>query len=99
MTANGQKIKVVFRKGKPLTKVVLLVMIVLCTVVLLVIHSSVSEEKARIARTRNEIITQQQNKNSFQNKIDKLGSAEGYVDIAGEELGLYHPDTVIVDTE
>lgn len=99
MTINGKNHKVVFRPGRPLTKVVLLITIVLCTVALLVIHSSVSAEKERLAKSRATAIAREQEKEAVQEKIDKPGSVEGYVEIAGDELGLYDPDTVIVETE
>ena len=99
MTIANKKCKVVFRKGRPLTKVVLMITIILCTVALLVIHSSISAEEERLSKHRAIAFKREQEQEAVRGKIDKLGSVEGYVDIAGEELGLYHPDTIIVETE
>lgn len=99
MTIANKKCKVVFRKGRPLTKVVLMITIVLCTVALVVIHSSISAEEERLSKQRAIAFKREQEQEAVQEKIDKLGSAEGYEEIAGEELGLYHPDTIIINRD
>lgn len=99
MTAKKPKIKIVFRHGKLLTKVVLLITIVLCTVALIAIHSVMESEKARLDLARAAAFKQEQERDDVQGKIDRLGSQDGIVEIAGDELGLYDPDTVIVETE
>lgn len=99
MTINAQKYKIVFRRGRPLTKAVLLIMIVLCTVALVVIHSSIRREQDRIAASRRDILNHQWLNRSIQKRIHQLGSHESIIEIAGEELGLYDPETIIIETE
>ena len=99
MTAKKPKIKIVFRHGKLLTKLVLLVTIVLCTVALIAIHSVIENEKTRLDLARASAFAQEQERDDVQGKIDRLGSQEGIVEIAGDELGLYPPDTTIVKPE
>ena len=99
MTIKGKKYKVVFRRGRPLTKVVLIGMILICTVALVAIHSAIAREKDRLDASKAAALTQEQEKNELENKLDNLGSQEGIVNIAGEELGLHDPDKIIVETE
>ncbi|MBQ3215141.1 MAG: hypothetical protein IJB11_03385 [Oscillospiraceae bacterium] len=97
MTINGQKCKVVFRKGKPLTKIVLMITIILCTVALIVIYNSITTQQNRLAASRQQAISEEREKQEIQEDIDQLGSHESVIDIAGEHLGLYDPDTIIVE--
>lgn len=99
MTVKGKKYKVVFRRGRPLTKVVLIAMILICIVAMVAIQSAIARERDRLADNKAAAQAQQQAQSELQNKIDHLGSQEGIVQIAGEELGLHDPDKIIVETE
>ena len=99
MTIKGKNFKVIFRRGKPLTKVVLIAMITLCTVALVVIWSKIDKEKDRLKRAEDVAVEQKLDNDELQDKIDSLGSQDSIVDIAGDELGLYPDGTVIVETE
>lgn len=99
MTIKGKNYKVVFRRGRPLTKVVLIGMILICTVALVAIQFVIAAEKDRLEAGKASALTQEQEKNQLENKLDKLGSQEGIVEIAGDELGLHDPDKIIVETE
>lgn len=99
MTIKGKKYKIVFRPGRPLTKVVLIAMITLCTIALVVIGSNVSKEKKRLKSAKATAVAQEQEKQDLTTKIDQLGSDDSIRDIAAEELGMYPEGTVIVDTE
>ncbi len=99
MTIQGKKFKIVFYRGKPLTKVVLIAMITLCTVAMVAIRINIDKEQARLEASKAAAIAQEQENHDLKDKTDRLGSQEGILEIAGEELGLYDPDTIIVDTE
>ena len=99
MTIKGKKFKIVFRRGKPLTKIVLAAMLAVCIVAMVVIRANIARERERLAASEAKAKAQVQKQDELQDKIDKVGSQEGIVDIAGEELGLYDPDTIIVETE
>ena len=66
---------------------------------LVTIHSVIEGEQRRLEAGKAAAFAQEQKRDEFQNKIDKLGSQDSIQDIAGEELGLYPPDTTIVETE
>ena len=99
MTIRGKKFKIVFHRGKPLTRVVLIAMITLCTVAMVAILINITKEQARLEAGKAAAIAQEQENQDLKDKTDRLGSQEGILEIAGEELGLYNPDTIIVDTE
>ena len=99
MTIKGKKFKIVFRRGKPLTKIVLAAMLAVCIVAMVVIRANIARERERLAASEAKAKAQVQKQDELQDKIDKVGSQEGSVDIAGEELGLYNPDTISVETE
>jgi len=99
MAARKQKTKVVFRSGRPLTKVVLLITIVLCSVALLTIGGAIQKERARLKANKAAAFAAEQEKDKVQSQIDRLGSQESIEEIAGEELGLHDPDKIIIDPE
>lgn len=99
MTIKGKKFKVVFRRGRPLTKVVLIAMITLCTVALVAIGININKEEARLKTAKATAFTNEQEKENLNERINQLGSDESIKDIAAEELGLYPDGTIIVDTE
>ena len=99
MTISGKKYKVVFRRGRPLTKVVLIGTIAICTVALIAIGIAIGGERDRLNDGKAAAATQQQENQDLHNKIDQLGSQQSIIDIAGDELGLHDPNKVIVDTE
>lgn len=99
MTVKGKNYKVVFRRGRPLTKVLLIVAIVLCSVALITISIAIGNEKLRLELGKAAAATQQRENQDLHSKIDQLGSQQSIEDIAGEELDLHDPNKIIVETE
>ena len=99
MDARQQKTKIVFRRGRPLTKIVLLITIILCSVALLTIGGAIRAEQARLKANKAAAFAAEHEKGNLQDKIDRLGSQESIEEIAGDELGLHDPDKVIIDAE
>ncbi len=94
-----QKYKIVFRPGSPLTKLALLGVIVLSTVALIAIHCAIGRSREQAEDLRAQAAAAEREQNQLNNKIDALGSTDSVIDIAGEELGLVDPDTVIFVTD
>ncbi|MBQ9762597.1 MAG: hypothetical protein IJV82_05910 [Oscillospiraceae bacterium] len=94
-----QKYKIVFRPGSPLTKLALLGVIVLSTVALIAIHCAIGRSREQAEALRAQAAAAEREQNQLNNKIDALGSTDSVIDIAGEELGLVDPDTVIFVTD
>ena len=90
-----QKYKIVFRPGKTLTKVALLVVIALSTMTLIAIGSAVGRGQDRVDALRAQAQDQEQVKAALEKDIAALGSEDSIRDIAEQELGLVDPDTII----
>lgn len=93
------KYKIIFRPGSPLTKLALLGVILLSTVALIAIHCAIDRSQEKADALRAQAAAEERQRNDLQNRIDSLGSTDSIRDIAGEELGLVDPDTVIFVTD
>lgn len=89
------KYKIVFRPGKTLTKVALLAVIVLSTMTLIAIGGAIRRGQTKVDALRAQAVAQEQEKAELEKDIAALGSDESVLEIAGEELGLVDPDTII----
>lgn len=90
-----KKYKIVFRRGKTMTKVALLVVIVLSTMTLIAIGGAVHRGQARVDALQAQARDQEQEKAALEKDIAALGSEDGIRDVAEKELGLVDPDTII----
>ena len=91
------RIRLVYRPSSPILKWVVLAMVVLCTVTLVVLGAAIhkGQEKTRQELARLELL-QQENKKLTQ-RIAELGSVQGVIRIAREQLGLEDPNAVIFE--
>lgn len=89
------KYKIVFRPGKAVTKVALLGVIVLSTVALIAIGSAVDKAEDRAEALRAQAAAEERERSKLEQDIEALGSSDSIEQIAGEELGLVDPDTII----
>ena len=93
------EIQVVYRRSKPLTKVVVIAAIVLSMAALIALRWTQNDILAQIQAMREEAAQLEQENAELREDIDELGSVQSVEEIAQEELGLVNPDTVIVDPE
>ena len=94
-----QNIKVVFRRSRNLTKLVVLVVVILSTVTLLVLGSAIVRERSRAENSREEAIALEQDNDRWQRYIEELGTVKGLLRIAREKLGLVDPDSLVIQPE
>ena len=92
------RIRLVYRRSSMLLKCVVLMAIVLCTVCLMVLRSSILEEKARMEELRSQAAVLEQENQQLETNIEELGTVESVKRIALELLGLTTPDTIIFQT-
>ena len=92
------RIRLVYRRSSPLLKCVVLTAIVLCTVCLMVLRSSILEEKAKMEELRSQAAVLEQENRQMETNIEELGTVESVKRIALELLGLTTPDTIIFQT-
>lgn len=90
-------IKVVYTRTHPLTKVVVIALIVLSMAALIALGWSSSEMNARIEDMRAEVAQLEAENAELREKIEELGSVQSVMDIAQEELDLVDPDTVVIE--
>lgn len=95
-TGRKRKYKIVFRKGSPLTKIALLVAVVLAAAALIAIHGAIDRAQARAEALKQAALIEELEKQELEEDIDALGSADSIEQIAGEELGLVDPDSVVI---
>ena len=94
-----QNVKIVYRRSKPLTKVVVIAAIVLSMAALITLGLTMQDIRSEIRDMRTEAARLEQENADLEEKIGELGSVQSAMDIAQEELGLVDPDTVIIKTE
>lgn len=92
------RIRLVYRRSSTLLKCVVLTAIILCTVCLMVLRSSILEEKAEAEDLRAQAAVLEQENQQLEVNIAELGTVESVKRIALELLGLVTPDTIIFQT-
>ena len=93
------KVRLVYKRSKPLTKIVVLCAIVLSMVALLTIRQQLLDAQALKDALNDKASQLEQENGQLEDKIDSLGSVDSVEQIAKDELGLVDPDTVIIQPE
>ncbi len=93
------KVKVVRRRSRLLTKVVVLVAVLLSIVTLTMLLLAIHSTRAQTEALRNEALGLQQENSRLDQYIKEMGTIKGIIQIAKEELGLVEPGTIIIDPE
>lgn len=96
---RGGRIRLVFRRSRPLTKCVVLAMVLLCTAALLSVRIAVTEANAQTEALRARSAALEQKNDELTQRIAELGTVQSVVRIAQEELGLAFPDTIVFKPE
>lgn len=94
-----RRIRVVYRRSSRLTKTVVLSAVVLSMVALLTLHLTAGALQARAEELKDEAARLEQENQQLESNIDGLGSADSVEQIAGDELGLVDPNTVVIHPE
>ena len=82
------RIKIVFRPGKSVVKLVLLAVVVLSIGAMIMINSAIKDREAEQDRLKEQITDAKQDNDKYQDGIDKAGTQDGLKDYAENELGL-----------
>lgn len=93
---NLRRVKLVFRKSRPVTKVVALCAVVLSTVALLTLQSAILASREQTNVLLDQAGSLEQKILELEDRIEDLDTEEGIRDIAQQELGLVDPNTVII---
>lgn len=97
--AEKRKTKLIFRSGSNLLKAAVLVLLVVSIITLAALGSELHAAKSRAEDMRQQAAQLEQENTDLEQKINDLGTVEGVINIAQEELGLVAPDTVILTPE
>ena len=90
------RVKLVFCKSRPVTKVVALCAVVLSTVALLTLQSAILVSREQTNALLDQAGSLEQKILELEDRIEDLDTEEGIRDIAQQELGLVDPNTVII---
>ena len=90
-------IKVEYTRSHPLTKVVVIALILVCMAALITLAWSGNQLKNEISDLRGEAAELEAENAELADKIDSLDSVEGVENIAEDELELVDPDTIVID--
>lgn len=93
------KVKVVRRRSRLLTKVVVLAAVLLSVATLLTLLLVIQSTRAQTEALKTEAVQLNRENSRLELYIQELGTIKGIIRIAQEELGLIEPDSVILDPE
>ena len=91
-----RRVKLVFRKSRPVTKIVALCAVVLSLAALLTLQSAILASRERTDALLDRAEELEQQNQELEHRIDGLDTEDGIRDIAEQELGLVDPDTVLI---
>lgn len=90
-----RKFKVVIQRSDNLTKIVVLGFLVVAIAAAMVLRSRILDARARAEALRSQAISLEQENADLQEKLDSVGSVEGIMQVAQEELDMVDPASVI----
>ena len=93
--AKKPRIRFVIHRSSLLTKIAVIAMLVATTAAALALTLGIREAKALYNAYREKAAQLEQDNAELTEDIQKVDSVEGQKEIAGEELGLVDPNTVI----
>lgn len=97
-TPNG-KVKLVYRRSRTSTKVVVLTAVILSVVALTALCIAIGVTRANTEQLRQEAVEMEKENSRLKLYIEQLGTIEGIIRIAQEELGLIEPGSIIIQPE
>ena len=92
-------IKLVYRRSRTLTKIVVLAAVVLSIAALLTLGSAISANQESAEAYRKQAMELEQENSRLEQYIEELGTIQGVVRIALEKLGLMEPDSIVIQPE
>lgn len=98
-TAPEGKVKLVYRKSRTGTKIVVITAIVLSVLTLAALSIAIHLTRAETENLRQEAIGLERENSRLERYIEQYGTIEGIIRIAQEELGLIEPESIIIQPE
>ena len=92
-----QRIRLVRRRSSTKLKLIVMFTVVFCTVALVVLGAAIHQTRKETELLRQQAAQLEQENSRLTQYISELGSVQGVIRIAREQLGLEDPDAVIFD--
>lgn len=96
MAQTSPAIKLKIRRPNKVLVAVVGVALVLCIVAMAAVCGSLADQQQRLQGLKEQALRLEQENAELEDKIDSVGSVNSVEQIAGEELGLVDPDSVII---
>ncbi len=97
--ANKSGIQVKLVRGSILGKILVLAVLVLSIGCLIWLRGAILEAKKEADTLRTQAAQLEQENSRLETYVQQLGTVQGIIRIAQEELGLVQPDTIIFDPQ
>ena len=94
-----RNVQVKFRRSRPLTKIIVIVTIALCTIALITLRWVQSDIEAQTQEMREEASQLIEENADLQEKIDNIGSVDSVKDVAKSELDMVDPNTTFFEPQ
>lgn len=91
--------QIILRHSTPVLKILVIVLVLFSTTALIAltwVQSSLADQTEQI---RQQAVALEQQNQILVEKTEDLGSVQSIEEIAREELGLVHPDTILIQPE
>ena len=93
------RIQLVFQRSSNLSKMMIIAVIVLCMGTLITLRLYTNALESKNEDLRQKAVALEQQNSELDEKMDDIDSVQRVEEIAGEELGLVHPATVVFQPE
>lgn len=94
-----RNIRLVYQPSSPKLKILIIVMLVVCTVTLLTLVIGINLSKNNTAKLAQKGAALEQENAAISEDIDEIGTIKSIKDLARRFLGLFDPDTTIFSSE
>ena len=94
-----RNVQVKFRRSRPLTKIIVIVTIVLCTIAMITLRWVQNDIEAQTQAMKDEAAQLVEENADLQEKIDSIGSVDSITDVAKSELDMVDPNTTFFEPQ
>lgn len=96
LRATLKRIRLVYRRSSTLTKTVVMAAVVVSMVALLTLHIAIDAVNNRYESDRDKAAQLEQENEDLKDKNDAIGSIDGALDYADDELGMKPPGSIVI---
>ena len=94
-----RNVQVKFRRSRPLTKIIVIVTIVLCTIAMITLRWVQNDIESQTQAMKEEAAQLIEENADLQEKIDHIGSVDSIEEVAKSELDMVDPNTTFFEPQ